>query len=73
MRRGLKLEIVPDDVLWPTGFKPIPDEEGTETRKSRHLQRWKRRFKPIPDEEGTETQAFHRRADGSMRLQTDPR
>ena len=36
-------------------FKPIPDEEGTETTSS-GLTRWRPpRFKPIPDEEGTET------------------
>ena len=38
------------------GFKPIPDEEGTETFSSSSLlNRQSERFKPIPDEEGTET------------------
>ena len=37
-------------------FKPIPDEEGTETRAAvlKFATAWFS-FKPIPDEEGTET------------------
>ena len=58
MRRGLKLNDsadLPDDLL-DAGFKPIPDEEGTETPgRSRRGRRQALRFKPIPDEEGTET------------------
>ncbi len=41
--------------LWYS-FKPIPDEEGTETsRYPRCPGRDRFGFKPIPDEEGTET------------------
>ena len=37
-------------------FKPIPDEEGTETPQRRSKTTvCSSRFKPIPDEEGTET------------------
>ena len=36
-------------------FKPIPDEEGTETRERGQLAESLACFKPIPDEEGTET------------------
>ncbi len=37
------------------GFKPIPDEEGTETSLSCDKEPRRNGFKPIPDEEGTET------------------
>ena len=48
-------------------FKPIPDEEGTETRHQRGISCVTRRlcFKPIPDEEGTETADCE--SDGSHR------
>ena len=37
-------------------FKPIPDEEGTETRNpAANCRSTTSCFKPIPDEEGTET------------------
>ena len=36
------------------GFKPIPDEEGTEMRMRPNHQSTAIGFKPIPDEEGTE-------------------
>ena len=39
-------------------FKPIPDEEGTETRPRVVRTRAAIRFKPIPDEEGTETHSL---------------
>ncbi len=58
-----------------SSFKPIPDEEGTETRAYLSLSvgmPW--RFKPIPDEEGTETRCGRRRSEAPCRrLQTDPR
>ena len=39
-----------------SGFKPIPDEEGTETCSGTSSSDAAiRSFKPIPDEEGTET------------------
>ncbi len=39
------------------GFKPIPDEEGTETQRPESREsNITSRFKPIPDEEGTETE-----------------
>jgi hypothetical protein len=37
------------------GFKPIPDEEGTETLLGIKCHWESPGFKPIPDEEGTET------------------
>ena len=56
MRRGLKLNEVMGLPLVFLGFKPIPDEEGTETRRGRRGRcQPLSRFKPIPDEEGTET------------------
>ena len=77
MRRGLKLPryaaIAADRSS--ACFKPIPDEEGTETRTACSASgRWIQSFKPIPDEEGTETrwstQSGQRRYG---ELQTDPR
>ena len=56
-----------------TGFKPIPDEEGTETFAARIDDSGAPRFKPIPDEEGTETAASAYRRSSGCRLQTDPR
>ncbi len=57
MRRGLKREVDQRCYLCDGCFKPIPDEEGTETKNAgpgRSRDR-RARFKPIPDEEGTET------------------
>ena len=57
MRRGLKhIERHSRTIQRAPGFKPIPDEEGTETRAAAPRAIANRdRFKPIPDEEGTET------------------
>ena len=63
MRRGLKRILSPGS-LCPShpGFKPIPDEEGTETNERQRYERGKSfSFKPIPDEEGTETHGNHAR------------
>jgi hypothetical protein len=55
-------------------FKPIPDEEGTETGKtSLAIRARSTRFKPIPDEEGTETITYWYGKVGKYALQTDPR
>ena len=57
-------------------FKPIPDEEGTETKQwtSSRLD-LSLSFKPIPDEEGTETEDARivKRSVLMLLLQTDPR
>ncbi len=45
------LRMLGDKIL---GFKPIPDEEGTEILHCWLLPTPQFRFKPIPDEEGTE-------------------
>ena len=56
MRRGLKQAAALRHVRRHRRFKPIPDEEGTETLTGRvHHEQMPRGFKPIPDEEGTET------------------
>ncbi len=56
MRRGLKLIYSDHQDHGGKGFKPIPDEEGTETITLDPLPALHPpRFKPIPDEEGTET------------------
>ena len=65
MRRGLKRTRSPfAHERLVQRFKPIPDEEGTETSLSGTVMRdCYRSFKPIPDEEGTETRPAceHRR------------
>ena len=61
MRRGLKQihrRVLRLEVLGR--FKPIPDEEGTETYKLERCRAHHTRFKPIPDEEGTETKQRRR-------------
>ncbi len=56
MRRGLKRNSQMFAMLLLPSFKPIPDEEGTETEIVAASQRYEiAGFKPIPDEEGTET------------------
>ena len=58
MRRGLKRESSGCDRYAAMRFKPIPDEEGTETtHRARRCTSMRQRFKPIPDEEGTETRS----------------
>ena len=56
-------------------FKPIPDEEGTESDTiDACTQLWRQSFKPIPDEEGTERRISRAAsAVGVIALQTDPR
>ena len=74
MRRGLKWSKIILNVQNTTGFKPIPDEEGTEicgTPSPRGVSCWC--FKPIPDEEGTEIFVVHVTSRAKARLQTDPR
>ena len=76
MRRGLKLLPVAGDVtIEQLRFKPIPDEEGTETVIGGWcLEPAIESFKPIPDEEGTETcNCLNSQALLSGTLQTDPR
>ena len=55
MRRGLKPCRRSGSGAASFCFKPIPDEEGTETRDGPRAIDLAGRFKPIPDEEGTET------------------
>ena len=55
MRRGLKQAITYKSISNVRRFKPIPDEEGTETRRAPGRRSAESGFKPIPDEEGTET------------------
>ena len=57
MRRGLKpYNWISFHLPRLLSFKPIPDEEGTETLQQRAGRlKWSGSFKPIPDEEGTET------------------
>ncbi len=67
MRRGLKPRNAAAQIVsLRRSFKPIPDEEGTETliRQGVGLVAERQGFKPIPDEEGTETapMAVHRHA-----------
>ncbi len=76
MRRGLKHAHRAGAIsLWAC-FKPIPDEEGTETLLlGTQVVLHAARFKPIPDEEGTETLNLRvRLLCAHVRvLQTDPR
>ena len=60
MRRGLKLDDSRPAFVSSRRFKPIPDEEGTETFHRTQLRpvSYCRGFKPIPDEEGTETHSI---------------
>ncbi len=61
MRRGLKQLTASRKTVGTIGFKPIPDEEGTETQQKDHLDYHRlMSFKPIPDEEGTETRSSRR-------------
>jgi hypothetical protein len=56
------------------GFKPIPDEEGTEIwQDPLPPPAGRAGFKPIPDEEGTEMQCGAPTVLHSAMLQTDPR
>ncbi len=76
MRRGLKRISTDAMRSAQSRFKPIPDEEGTETSccvsANAHLRA--ACFKPIPDEEGTETQfKLPRFLLAVFELQTDPR
>ena len=50
-------------------FKPIPDEEGTETSMVAmgQVEVWHPGFKPIPDEEGTETMFLERVANARLK------
>ena len=78
MRRGLKQKRTLRRYLTAlrlTGFKPIPDEEGTETKNSGEYHgAVAARLKPIPDEEGTETiAAIDAWSWSHAVLQTDPR
>ena len=59
MRRGLKPnQLCAVDERYERCFKPIPDEEGTETALIvGNALTCTTGFKPIPDEEGTETRA----------------
>ena len=57
MRRGLKPTSIALSTHAVSSFKPIPDEEGTETSCSIASRVGSPSFKPIPDEEGTETGA----------------
>ncbi len=60
-------------MMRPVRFKPIPDEEGTETLVTRKLSGCPLGFKPIPDEEGTETISLVLISHSRLTLQTDPR
>ena len=57
MRRGLKPYPTMISKAIAASFKPIPDEEGTETNQAAQTSAVTHNvsFKPIPDEEGTET------------------
>ena len=57
MRRGLKRLVPIPERMRSLCFKPIPDEEGTETAQPGRDCAQQHGFKPIPDEEGTETMA----------------
>ncbi len=57
MRRGLKRRRRRAVAYPHEGFKPIPDEEGTETGLDLAVELGERSFKPIPAEEGTETES----------------
>ena len=75
MRRGLKQTdgyiVARRDA---SGFKPIPDEEGTETEPVNvSMGCGAQSFKPIPDEEGTETNGTTHGNGVTGTLQTDPR
>ncbi len=75
MRRGLKPRASTRIASWCLSFKPIPDEEGTETREVLRRAGFsdQQSFKPIPDEEGTETCQSPCAAFMFPALQTDPR
>ena len=73
MRRGLKRGNQYQCADEYGCFKPIPDEEGTETARFTYGANAGVGFKPIPDEEGTETRARHDAHRARFELQTDPR